>query len=115
MSTERVADLDEQTREALDELKGLIAGRFPQASFEVAHGDDPEGTYLKATVDTEDVDDVLDVVLDRLFAIQVERGLPVYVIPLEPVERVLKKLRRPRWSARLALDWNAPIHRPKTA
>ncbi|MGH2461862.1 MAG: hypothetical protein ACRDIY_23650, partial [Chloroflexota bacterium] len=64
-------------------------------SFDVAHGDDPEGIYLKATVDLADVEEIVDQeLLDRLFEFQVEQGLPVYVIPLQPVERVLQEMQK---------------------
>jgi len=49
--------------------------------------------YLDATVDVVDTDEVMDVVVDRLLAMQVEEDLPVYVIALRPVERVLEAMR----------------------
>ncbi len=93
MNIERPLELDEATENALRELKEMIAQRYPDATFDVVivHGRDPEGVYLEATVDLEDVDEVLDVVSDRLFDIQVEQGLPIYVIPLQPIERVIKE------------------------
>lgn len=99
MSVERLPKLDEPTRSGLGELKGIIAQRYPTATFDVAWGDDPEGVYLRAAVDVEDVDEVLDLVLDRLFHFQVEQGLPVYMLPIQPVERVLQVMQteRPRW------------------
>jgi hypothetical protein len=75
------------------ELKGLITARFPQASFVVEEGSDPEGIYLVTTVDIADTDEVIAVVGDRLVELQVEEGLPVYVTPLRPIERVLAELR----------------------
>ena len=107
MSTERSLVLDEPTQDALEELKRLISQRYPGATFEVAEGEDPEGIYLLATVDVEDVEEVLDAVLDQLFTIQVERGLPIYVIPLEPLERVLRESRAPRRPARPRIDSGA--------
>lgn len=81
---------------ALEELQGLILQRYPTASFQVSEGEDPKGFYLDATVDIDDVDEVLDVVRSRLYEFQVEQELPVYVIPLEPVERVLEAVRARR-------------------
>ena len=87
--------LDEPTQTAVEELKGLILHRFPAASFILARGDDPEGVYLRAVVDIEDVDEVVDQsLLDQLFEIQVGQGLPVYVIPLQPIERALSLRKR---------------------
>ncbi len=47
-----------------------------------------------ATVDSEDPDDVFSAVVDRLVDIQVEEGLPVYVVPSRPRERVIAEMRR---------------------
>jgi hypothetical protein len=79
--------------EALHELQGLITARFPQAAFVVEEGVDPEGIYLVTTVDISDTDEVIAVVGDRLVQLQVDEGLPVYVTPLRPIERVIAQLR----------------------
>jgi hypothetical protein len=39
---------------------------------------------VPATVDVEDTDAVVDVYIDRLVTLQIEEGLPVYVVPLRP-------------------------------
>jgi hypothetical protein len=80
--------------EAVHELKGLITAHFPQATFVVEEGFDPEGIYLLATVDIADTDEVIAVVGDRLVELQVDEGLPVYVTPLRPIERVVAELRK---------------------
>jgi hypothetical protein len=77
---------------AVQELKRLITARFPQAAFVVEEGVDPEGIYLVTTVDIADTDEVIELVGDRLVALQVEEGLPVYVTPLRPIERVIAQL-----------------------
>jgi hypothetical protein len=74
--------------------KGLITARFPKATFIVEEGFDPEGIYLLATVDIADTDEVIAVVGDRLVELQVDEGLPVYVTPLRPIERVIAQLRK---------------------
>ena len=80
--------LDPRTRAAVREIQQLILRRYPQAAFEVTPGpDDPESTHLVATIDVEDTDEVLDVVIDRLLDLQVEDHLPVHVIPVRPAER----------------------------
>ena len=56
-------------------------------------GVDPEGLYLVTTVDIADTDEVMAVVGDRLVELQVDAGLPVYVTPLRPIERVIAQLR----------------------
>ncbi len=84
---------DPRIQEAVEELRRLIAGRYPDARFDVFERDDPEGVRLRATVDIEDTDEVMDVVLDALYDIQVERGLPVYVVTEQPLPRVAEQLR----------------------
>jgi hypothetical protein len=54
---------------------------------------EPEGIYLITTVDIADTGDVIAVVGDRLVELQVDEGLPVYVTPLRPIERVIAELR----------------------
>ncbi len=93
MSVERTPPLDPPIQAALVELEGMIRQRYPAADFAIAQGDDPEGFYLRATVDLDDVEDVVDQdLLDRLFELQVKQGLPVYVVPLQPIERVVQML-----------------------
>jgi hypothetical protein len=72
---------------AVEELKTLISKHFPTAQFQVYEGDDPHGIYLEATVDLEDTDEVMDVIVDRLVDMQVEEGLPVFVSLLRTPER----------------------------
>jgi hypothetical protein len=85
--------LTPRMEEAVHELKRLITARFPQAVFVVEKGVDPKGIYLVTTVDIADTDEVIAVVGDRLVELQVDEGLPVYVTPLRPTERVIAQLR----------------------
>lgn len=83
------ADADDpRIQAALAELRAMILHRFPAATFTVTCGDDPEGIYLNAVVNVDDVDEVADIVTHRLVDMQVEEGLPVYVIPEWPPERI---------------------------
>ena len=59
----------------------------------VEEGFDPEGIYLVTTVDIADTDEVIAVVGDRLVELQVDEGLPLYVTPLRPIDRVIAELR----------------------
>ena len=93
MKSENHIRLTPRMKKALHELKGLITARFPQAAFVVEEGFDPEGVYLITTVDIADTDDVIAVIGDRLVELQVNEGLPVYVTPLRPIERVVAELR----------------------
>jgi len=85
--------VDPRVQPAVDELRQIITDRYPDATFEVAHGEDPEGVYLRATVDVEDAEEVFDAVVDRLLAMQIDDELPVYVVPIRPVDRVLDSMR----------------------
>jgi hypothetical protein len=85
---------DQWIQQAISELEGLIRSRYPSATFAVGIGDDPEGVYLVPTVDVEDTDVVMDVVIDRLLQLQIDEGLPVYVVPIRPLERVLAEMRQ---------------------
>lgn len=93
MKPENHIRLTPRMKEAIDELRGLITARFPQAAFVVEEGFDPEGVYLITTVDITDTDEVIAVIGDRLVEMQVDEGLPVYVTPLRPIDRVIAELR----------------------
>ncbi len=93
MRAKRVSAEGPRVRSALDELKKMITQRYPEATFEVSEGDDPHGIYLTVTVDVEDSTEVMGVVVDRMVDMQVEQGLPVYVVIVRPLERVLEELR----------------------
>jgi hypothetical protein len=89
MSHERVSLHDPRIQAAITELTGLIRDGFPSATFAVGEGEDPDGVYVTATVDVEDTDEVVDVFINRMVDLQVKDGLPVYVIPVRPIERVV--------------------------
>lgn len=81
--------------QAVAELEGLIRTRYPSTEFRIRQGvDDPETTYLVATVDVDDPDEVLDLVLDRLIQLQVDEGLPISVLPIHTPERVERTMRQ---------------------
>jgi len=92
MRPESPVPLTPRMEEAVHELKRLITARFPQAAFVVEEGFDPKGIYLVTTVDIADTDEVIAVIGDRLVKMQVDEGLPVYVTPLRPIERVIAQL-----------------------
>ncbi len=83
------SDLDERTRRAIQEVQGLIAARYPTTTFELARAiDDPRSIHLLAVADVDDPDEVGDLVVDRVIALQVDEGIPLHVIPLRTPERV---------------------------
>ena len=85
---ERVDSVDRRIAAAVVELQGQIRQQFPEAMFDVVQGDDPDGCYIWASLDTDDPDAVLDIVVDRLIALQVDERIPVHVIPIRSRERV---------------------------
>ena len=74
---------------ALAELKTLIRQQYPEAHFRVGQGeDDPPIIQLVTTVDVDDTEPVLDLVVDRLLDLQAE-GLPIFVVTERPIARTL--------------------------
>lgn len=105
---EHLRGLDPRMEQVLAELKDMVRRRYPAATFEVAPGqDEADAVHLIATVDVEDPDEVLDVVIDRVLELQIEEGLPVHLIPTRPLEREVQALRSTRRPARPRIDWGA--------
>ena len=84
MPAEDYDALTPQLQRAVDELQHLIRRVDPLATFQVVPGDDPTGTYVLATVDVEDTELIMDAYMDRLLTLQIDEGLPLYVLPLHP-------------------------------
>jgi hypothetical protein len=101
MNAKRVPELDARSQVAVAGLQAMLRERYPKASFRLRRGiDDPESIQLVATVDVEDTDEVLDVVIDRVMELQIEERLPVHVIPVRPRERVLAMLAKQEETSR---------------
>jgi len=96
MTTTSVALDTPQMNAAIAEIKQRILEHFPEATFEVGPGEDPSGMYLIATVDLEDLGEVVDLFLDRLVDIQIDEELPLYVITTRPIARTREMVRRER-------------------
>ena len=84
MAGKQTLSNDPKVIDALDELRAIIVSRYPTATFDVFHRDGPCGVRLRARVDVEDLDEVIDAVIDKLYEVQVERELPVYVVAAHP-------------------------------
>lgn len=87
---------------AIDDLRALILARYPEAMFYVFNDEDSGDICLNATVDIDDTDDVMDVVIDRLVEIQVDEELPIWVTVALPLERAVERFRAQQqrgWSA----------------
>lgn len=88
MSTAQDSPSEERIQAALHELQAILLQHYPEATFRVGRGeDDPEAIHLFATVDADDTDVVLDCVVDRMMEIQIEDGMPIFIIPLPTAER----------------------------
>lgn len=89
--------LEPRQQQAVTELIDMIKQRYPTASFEVGPGpENPEATHIIVTVDIDDPDEVTDLVLERELELQIDEGIPVYVIPIHTPERVAELLRQQR-------------------
>lgn len=74
---------------ALDELRALICQRYPEATFQITSApDDPSIVHLVAEVDLDDTEELVDLVIDRMIAFQVDEGIPIFVIPRRTPERI---------------------------
>jgi hypothetical protein len=96
MEEEALNEQDEILQKALSELQELIQQHYPQASFTVSQGDDPEGVYLRVVVDVADTDEVVDTFIDRLLYFQIEERLPIFVVPVQPLARVVEATKAQR-------------------
>ncbi len=89
MTAKRTQQPDARTRAAVDELIALVRQRYPSTVFVVEPSEeDPAVTHVIATVDVEDPDEVVDLVIDRMLELQIEEGIPVHLIPVRTAERV---------------------------
>ena len=96
MSDEQLRGTRPTLQQAVGELEQLIMAHYPGAIIEVGPGgDDPDGTYIVATVDLDDPDEVTDLVIDRVVAFQVDHGLPIHVVPIRTPKRVAQLRRQP--------------------
>ena len=72
---------------AIDEMKDLIARHFPEVTFTLQVGEDPVGLYLIATVDRDELGEVIELYIDRLVDLQIDEQLALFVIPDRTPER----------------------------
>jgi hypothetical protein len=106
LKQERQEPFDSRTQGAIDELRQRIRQRYPSATFAVTRSqDEPENIHLITTVDLDDPDEVVDLVLDRLIELEVEERIPLYVIPVRTPERILAELKQEGKH-----DWVRRIH-----
>lgn len=61
-ATPPALDADPRMQRAITEIKALITRRYPGTTFAATDSDDPPGIRVLATVDVDDVDEVVDLV-----------------------------------------------------
>ena len=94
MRTQHEPKLRPRMQRAIEELKHLVREHYPDATFSIERSpDNPRVIHLVATVDVPDTTEVADVVIDRMMQLQIEDKLPLFIIPVQPKERVLQMLR----------------------
>ena len=84
----RIEPSDPRVEVAIAQLMGLVRSRFPSATSSLFRRDDEDALTLRVEVDTDDLDDVVEIVLDKLYEVQVEQGLPLHLVTTWPPERV---------------------------
>lgn len=85
--------LDPRVWAAVDELRQVISRRWPTTTFSVHSGiDDPRQIWLVATMDIDDPDEVMDLLVDRLAELQIDENLPVHLAPVHTPLRVAQTL-----------------------
>jgi hypothetical protein len=94
MKTEHEPKLTARMQLGVTELENLVRQRYPHANFQVRRStENPRIVHLVTTVDVEDRDEVMDVVIDRMMELQIQDKLPLFVVPVRPRERTLAMLR----------------------
>ncbi len=93
MSVSCETKLTPRLEKGILELEALILARYPDATFRVSRSpEDRRSVHLVVTVDIDDRDEVMDVVMDRLLELQVKQRMPIHVIPVRPRARTLAML-----------------------
>ena len=95
-----ITDLDDRTRQTIHELQDTITARYPTTSFGLERSpEDPASIHLLAVADVDDLDEVGDLVVERVVALQVDEGISLHVIPLRTPEREQEALAAARRGA----------------
>jgi hypothetical protein len=102
-------NVDERVLVFVEELKNTILAHHPEATFELGPGgENPTAIFLDAYVDLDDPFEILDEISDRVVDIQVDEGIPLFVMPRPTPERAIEQARtheqrrRGRWQTHTA-------------
>ena len=91
MTREREPRLTPRMQQAVAELKELVRSRYPEASFRVARSpEDGRSIDIWTSVDLDEPDEVMDLVVGRVMELLIDEGLPVHVVPVRTPERAEK-------------------------
>jgi hypothetical protein len=94
MKTEQEPRLSSRMQRAIEQLKGLVHERYPDATFRIRRSPEEwRSIDLVTTVDVPDTTEVVDAVLDRVLELQLKDKLRIHVVPVRPRARVLSMLR----------------------
>ncbi|MEA2513883.1 MAG: hypothetical protein QOJ59_3370 [Thermomicrobiales bacterium] len=85
--------VEPRVQAAIDDVQELIRRQYPAALFTLGRSEAPEGIYVRAIVDTDDMDAVEQTFLDRLVDLLVEEALPIYVVPVRSPHRIAEMIR----------------------
>ena len=105
MTPEQTGARSPRMEAALEELKDLVRRRYPEATFRVARSpESPEIVLPQPVVNVDDRDAVMDLVIDRLGALQIDEQLSLFIVPARPAARneaIRRALRQatPAWHA----------------
>lgn len=86
----------------VEELTRLMREHYPEATFDIYPTDDPFGVRIDVTVDVDDPETVWDVVPDRLYELQIDEELPIYIRAVHPSERLASPQPQPQAASSIA-------------
>lgn len=95
-------NVDKRALVFVDELKKTILERHPEATFELGPGgENPTAIFLDAYVDLDDPFEILDEIGERVVDIQVDEGIPLFVMPRQSPDRARAYERQRQSGARI--------------
>jgi len=103
MSENVLSQHDSRMRAAIAELQALILDRYPDTTFTEGGADESDGVFVRAVVDVDDPDEVTELFIDRMIDLQVEDGLPVYIVPVRTPAREAAERRRQEAAWRISV------------
>ncbi len=82
-----------QLQAAIADMQQLIRDRYSTSTFEIEPGEDPGTTWIWARVDVDDPDEVVNLIIEPLLALEIDQGVFLDVIPAHTRERIEAMLR----------------------